>query len=70
MYHTFGFLDASATSTRRENIPASSKEDVILDSWLDIPQMPRHIEYTMSLPELWKKLMMWNLMSQMRDMEG
>src|SRR6266542_3511373 len=31
MYHTSGFLDASATSIRRDNISASSKEDVILD---------------------------------------
>src|SRR6266542_3058398 len=32
MYHTSGSLDASAKSTRRDNISASSKEDVILDS--------------------------------------
>ena len=49
MCHTFRFLDANVTSTRRGNILASSKEGVTLDSWLGTPQMPRHIESTMSL---------------------
>src|SRR6266508_6486294 len=57
MCHISGCLVASATSTRRDNTLASSKEDVILDSWLDIPQASRHIGSTMSQPELLKKLM-------------
>src|SRR6266540_1771392 len=59
MCHTSGFLDASVTSTRRDNILASSKEGVALVSWLGTPQAPRHIGSTMNPPELWKKLMMW-----------
>src|SRR5438105_11815139 len=69
MCHISRCLVASATSTRRDNILANSKEDVILDSWLDIPQAPRHIGSTMSPPELLKKPMMWSLMNQTRDME-
>src|SRR6266540_25652 len=52
MCYIFGVLDASVKSTRRGNILASSKEGVTLDSWLGTPQMPRHIESTMSLPVL------------------
>src|SRR6266540_32291 len=70
MCHISGCLVVSATSTRRDNILASSKEGVISGSWLDTPQAPRHIESTMNPPELWKKLMMWNLMNQMRDLKG
>src|SRR6266540_1311475 len=70
MCHISRCLVVSATSTRRDNILENSKEGVILVSWLDTPQAPRHIESTMNPPELWKKLMMWNLMNQMRDMEG
>src|SRR5438128_1827034 len=70
MCHTSGYLDASVTSTKRDNILASFKGGVILDSWLDTPQAPRHIGCTMSPPGLLKKLMIWNLMNQMRDMEG
>src|SRR6266498_5457865 len=44
MCHIFGCWVVSATSTRRDNILASSKEGVILVSWLDTPQPPRHIE--------------------------
>src|SRR6266540_2499149 len=70
MCHISGCLVVSATSTRRDNILANSKEGVILASWLDTSQAPRHIGSTMNPPELKKKPMMWNLMSQMRDMEG
>src|SRR5437868_7741901 len=34
MCHISGCLVASAISTRRDNILANSKEDMILDSWL------------------------------------
>src|SRR6266498_5636300 len=39
MCHTSEFLDASVTSTRRDNILASSKEGVTLVSWLGTPQI-------------------------------
>src|SRR5438128_494813 len=50
MCHTSGCLDASVTSTRRDNILGSSKGDVILDLWLDTPRTPRLIGCTMNQP--------------------
>ena len=48
MCYISGYLNASVTFTRRYNILASSKGDMILDLWLDTLQAPRHIGSTMS----------------------
>src|SRR6266498_1520377 len=51
MCHISGCLVVSATSTRRDNILANSKEGVILASWLDTPQASSHIGSTMNPPD-------------------